>query len=127
MGDALGRVIVATFASLISRIQQVIDAAVKHGRKVALAGRSMVNNVNMALDKGYIKAPSGTIVSLKQLAEFPDDEQLIVTTGAQGEPLAVLARVANRSNRDIKIQDGDTVILSSSTIPGNETLLSNVI
>jgi ribonuclease J len=127
IGDAQGRVLVTTFASLIARVQQVIDAAVKHGRKVALAGRSMVDNVNMALEKGYIKAPSGTVVTLKALKELPDDEQLIVTTGAQGEPLAVLARVANRSNRDLQIQDGDTVILSSSTIPGNETLVANVI
>lgn len=127
ISDAQGRVLVTTFASLIARVQQVIDVAVKHGRKVALAGRSMVDNVNMALEKGYIKAPSGTIVTLKALKELPDDEQIIVTTGAQGEPLAVLARVANRSNRDIQIQEGDTVILSSSTIPGNETLVSNVI
>ncbi|MEE8517549.1 MAG: ribonuclease J [Dehalococcoidia bacterium] len=127
IGDAEGRVLVTTFASLIARVQQVIDAAVKHGRKVAIAGRSMVDNVNMALDKGYIKAPSGTIVKLKDLNDLPPEQQLIVTTGAQGEPLAVLARVANRANRDIQIQEGDTVILSSSTIPGNETLVANVI
>ena len=124
---AEGRVLVATFASLIARVQQVIDVAVRHGRTVGLAGRSMVDNVNMALAKGYIEAPAGTVVELSKLADLPPHEQTIVMTGAQGEPLAVLARVANRSNGVIAIQDGDTVIISASTIPGNETLVANVI
>ncbi|MCH8848121.1 MAG: ribonuclease J [Chloroflexi bacterium] len=127
LAEAPGRVLVATFASLIARVQQVVDAAVKSGRKVAPAGRSMVNNVNMAVAKGYIKAPPGTIVSLEELAKLPPERQTIVLTGAQGEPLAVLARIANRSSRDISIQDDDTVIISASTIPGNETLVARVI
>lgn len=127
LAEAPGRVLVATFASLIARVQQVVDAAVKSGRKVAPAGRSMVNNVNMAVAKGYIKAPPGTIVSLDELAALPPERQAIVLTGAQGEPLAVLARIANRSSRDISIQDDDTVIISASTIPGNETLVARVI
>ena len=127
LAEAPGRVLVATFASLIARVQQVVDAAVKSGRKVAPAGRSMVNNVNMAVAKGYIKAPPGTIVSLDELATLPPERQAIVLTGAQGEPLAVLARIANRSSRDISIQDDDTVIISASTIPGNETLVARVI
>ena len=124
---AEGRVLVATFASLIARVQQVIDVAVRHGRTVGLAGRSMVDNVTMALAKGYIEAPAGAVVELSKLADLPPHKQTIVMTGAQGEPLAVLARVANRSNGVIAIQDGDTVIISASTIPGNETLVANVI
>ena len=127
LAEAPGRVLVATFASLIARVQQGVDATVKSGRKVAPAGRSMVNNVNMAVAKGYIKAPPGTIVSLEELAKLPPERQTIVLTGAQGEPLAVLARIANRSSRDISIQDDDTVIISASTIPGNETLVARVI
>ncbi len=127
LAEAPGRVLVATFASLIARVQQVVDAAVKSGRKVAPAGRSMVDNVNMAVAKGYIKAPAGTIVSLDELAALPPERQVIVLTGAQGEPLAVLARIANRSSRDISVQDDDTVVISASTIPGNETLVAHVI
>ena len=127
IGDAEGRVFVATFASLIARVQQVVDAAVKHGRRVGLAGRSMVDNVNMAVAKGYIKAPAGTFMDLERLAQLPLDEQLVVVTGAQGEPLAVLSRIARGASRDISVQEGDTVIISASTIPGNETVVSRVI
>ena len=127
LAEAPGRVLVATFASLIARVQQVVDAAVKSGRKVAPAGRSMVNNVAMAVAKGYITAPPGTIVTLEELASLPPERQTIVLTGAQGEPLAVLARIANRSSRDIEIQKDDTVVVSASTIPGNETLVAHVI
>jgi ribonuclease J len=127
IGRAEGRVLVATFASLISRVQQIADAAVAHGRSIAFAGRSMVNNVNMAVAKGYLKIPAGKILSVDELAKLPPEQQVIVLTGAQGEPLAVLARVARRHSRDIQIEDGDTVILSASTIPGNETKVSDVI
>ena len=127
LAEAPGRVLVATFASLIARVQQVVDAAVKSGRKVAPAGRSMVNNVAMAVAKGYITAPPGTIVTLEELASLPPERQTIVLTGAQGEPLAVLARIANRSSRDIEIQKDDTIVISASTIPGNETLVAHVI
>ena len=127
MADAGGRVLVATFASLIARVQQVVDAAVKHGRKVAVAGRSMVSNVNMAVAKGYVKAPAGTFVDLDRIGQFPANEQVIILTGAQGEPLAVLARISRGASRDISIEDGDTVIISASTIPGNETVVAGVI
>ncbi len=127
LAEAPGRVLVATFASLIARVQQVVDAAVKSGRKVAPAGRSMVNNVNMAVAKGYITAPAGTIVTLEEIATLPPERQAIVVTGAQGEPLAVLARIASRSSRDLSVQDDDTVVISASTIPGNETLVARVI
>ena len=127
IGAAEGRVLIATFASLIARVQQIVDVAAKHGRKIALAGRSMVDNVNMAVAKGYIKAPSGMLVSLDELAALDPDKQVIVLTGAQGEPLAVLSRVARRASRDIVIQEGDTVVLSASAIPGNETVIAGVI
>ena len=122
-----GRVLIATFASLIARVQQIVDVAVANDRKIALAGRSMVDNVNMAVANGYIKAPSGTFVSLEELGALDPDKQIIVLTGAQGEPLAVLSRVSRRASRDIVIQDGDTVIISASTIPGNETVIAGVI
>ena len=127
IGNAKGRVLIATFASLVARVQQIVDAAVKHGRKVAPAGRSMVANVNMAVAKGYITAPSGTIVDLRDLSAVPEDKQVIVLTGAQGEPLSVLSRVANRANRDIQVHAGDTVIISATAIPGNETVIASVI
>jgi ribonuclease J len=124
---AQGRVLVATFASLIARVQQIADVAVAHGRSIAFAGRSMVNNVNMAIAKGYLNIPAASIKSLDDIGTLPPEQQVIVLTGAQGEPLAVLARVARRHSRDIVIDDGDTVILSASTIPGNETKVSSVI
>ena len=127
IASAEGRVLIATFASLIARVQQIVDLAVKHDRKIALAGRSMVDNVNMALANGYIKAPSGTCLSLEELEELDSKNQIVVLTGAQGEPLAVLSRIARRASRDIRIQDGDTVVISASTIPGNETVIANVI
>ena len=127
ISHASGRVLVTTFASLISRVQQVIDAAVAHGRKVAFAGRSMVNNVGMAVNKGYLKAPPGTLVELKQLASLPTDQQVIVTTGAQGEPTSALVRIANRDHAEVRIQEGDLVIISATAIPGNETMVSRTI
>jgi len=125
--DAPERVIVATFASLIARVQQIVDAAVLDGRKVAFAGRSMVNNVRMALQKSYLRAPAGTIVDLGDIDGFPDDEQVIVVTGAQGEPTAVLSRISTNRHREVTIRPNDTVVLSASTIPGNETLVSRTI
>ena len=124
---AEGRVLVATFASLIARVQQIADAAVAHGRSIAFTGRSMVNNVNMALAKGYLHIPAENMKSVDEIGKLPLEKQVIVMTGAQGEPLAVLARVSRRHSRDIKIEEGDTVILSASTIPGNETKVSGVI
>ena len=127
IADAEGRVLVTTFASLIARVQQVVDAAIKHGRKVAPVGRSMIQNVNMAVAKGYVTAPSGTIMDLQQLSMLDDDEQVIVLTGSQGEPLSVLTRVANHAHRDIEIRPGDTVVISATAIPGNETVIASVI
>ena len=127
IGEASGRVMVATFASLISRIQQVIDAAYKHGRKVAVVGRSMENNVKMALNMGYLDAPADTIVNLNGARELPHDQLVIVATGSQGEPTSALVRIANRDHQEIEIEPGDTVIISASPIPGNETVVAKTI
>jgi len=127
IGDAQGRVMVATFASLISRVQQVIDASVKHGRKVTVVGRSMANNVKMATNMGYLTAPPGTLVSLAEARHFPSEEIVILATGAQGEPTSALVRIASGVHKDIEVVPGDTVVISASPIPGNETLVSKTI
>ena len=127
MGEAEGRVMIATFASLISRVQQIVDAASKHGRKVAVIGRSMINNVRMARQMGYLEAPDGVLVSAKQARRLPLDEVVIVATGAQGEPTSALVRVAMGTHPDIEIVPGDTVVVSASPIPGNETLVARTI
>ena len=127
IGDAEGRVLVATFASLISRIQQVIDAAVKHGRKVGIVGRSMVDNVKMSIDMGYLKAPPGVLLALDELKSLPPEKVVLVTTGSQGEPTSALVRMANQDHRDIRIMPGDTVIISATPIPGNESGVSRSI
>ncbi|MDE2836477.1 MAG: ribonuclease J [Chloroflexota bacterium] len=127
IADAPGRVLIATFASLIARVQQVLDAAVKHGRKVAPAGRSMIDNVNMAVANGYIDAPPGALIDLQSLNALPHEQQVIVLTGAQGEPLSVLSRVANNANRDIEVHENDTVVISATAIPGNETVIASVV
>jgi len=123
---ARGRIIVASFASHIHRVQQVIDTAATHGRKVAFVGRSMVRNMNVARDLGYLTIPGGVVVSSDELAELPDDEAVLVCTGSQGEPMAVLSRIAN-NDHNIKIGPDDTVILASSLIPGNENAVNRVI
>ena len=127
IGEAPGRVMIATFASLISRIQQVINAAVKYDRKVAVVGRSMMNNVNMALKMGYLEAPDGVVVPLSAARQLPLDETVIVATGSQGEPTSALVRIAMGRHRDIEIVPGDTVVISASPIPGNETLVARTI
>jgi len=123
---ARGRIIVASFASHIHRVQQVIDTAAAHGRKVAFVGRSMVRNMNVARDLGYLTIPAGVVVSTDELAELPDDEAVMVCTGSQGEPMAVLSRISN-NDHNIKIGPDDTVILASSLIPGNENAVNRVI
>ena len=123
---ARGRIIVASFASHIHRVQQVIDTAAAHGRKVAFVGRSMVRNMNVARDLGYLTIPAGVVVSTDELSELPDDEAVLVCTGSQGEPMAVLSRIAN-NDHNIKIGPDDTVILASSLIPGNENAVNRVI
>ena len=127
ISEATGRVMVATFASLISRVQQVINAAVRHGRKVTMVGRSMQKNVAMAMDMGYLSAPPDTIVSMSQARQLPLDQIVIMATGSQGEPTSALVRIANGDHRDIEIVSGDTVVISASPIPGNETLISKTI
>ena len=127
IGEAEGRVMVATFASLISRMQQVIDAAVKHDRKVTVVGRSMVNNVKMATNMGFLSAPPDTVVPLSKARQLPDNKVVVLATGAQGEPTSALVRIANGDHSDIEIVKGDTVVISASPIPGNETLVSRTI
>jgi len=118
--NAKGRVITATFASLISRLQQIITLSEKYGRKVALEGFSMKTNIEISKQLGYIKAKRGTLLKTKDLLGYPDDKMTIMCTGAQGEERAVLMRIVNAEHPLLKIQKGDTVIFSSSVIPGNE-------
>ncbi|MET8051842.1 MULTISPECIES: ribonuclease J [unclassified Streptosporangium] len=120
------RVIVASFASHIHRVQQVIDAAEKHGRKVALVGRSMVRNMGVARDLGYLRVSPGLIVDSKEIEGWPPEDVVLICTGSQGEPMAALSRMANRDH-PIRIAEGDTVLLASSLVPGNETAVNNVI
>jgi ribonuclease J len=122
-----GRVIVATFASNIARIQQVIDAAADMDRRVAVIGRSMEQNVRIATDLGYLTYESGQLVAKDRIGDIADAELVIATTGAQGEPMAGLARMANRDHRFVEIQPGDTVIVSASPIPGNEEYVARTI
>ena len=120
------RVIVASFSSHVHRVQQVLDAAAFNGRKVALIGRSMVRNMTIAADLGYLKVPEGVLVDFKKAGDIPDDRIVYMSTGSQGEPMAVLSRMANRDHQ-IEIGEGDTVILASSLIPGNENAVYRVI
>ena len=124
IGEAPGRVIVTTFASLISRIQMVIDAAVKHGRRVFVTGRSMVNNVQMAREHGYLTAPGNTLMTPRDLETHPDAKTVVICTGSQGEPTSALTRMANGTHAQITIHADDTIVLSSSPVPGNDTLVS---
>ncbi|MDP2156408.1 MAG: ribonuclease J, partial [Nitrospirota bacterium] len=125
--DAKGRIIISTFASNIHRIQQVIDVAVMFGRKVILSGRSMVANAQIALDLGYLSIPAETWLQLEDLKNLNDSEVVIVTTGSQGEPMSVLSRIATDEHKQIKIKDGDVVILSAKVIPGNERAIGRII
>ena len=125
--EAPGRIIVATFASLLSRVQQVINAAQRHGRVVALAGYSMLKTAEIARDEGYLDTPPGVLVDLYETRKLSDDQVVIVTTGSQGQPEAALARMAEGSHRQIEIKPGDTVVLSSNPIPGNEEEVARVI
>ena len=121
-----GRVIVSSFASHVHRIQQVLDTAQAHGRKVAFVGRSMVRNMGIAGDLGYLTIPKGLVVDLKALERLPANKITLICTGSQGEPLAALSRMANRDH-PIRITEGDTVLLASSLIPGNENAIYRVI
>ncbi len=127
MRQAPGRLIIATFGSLISRIQQVLTVAEKENRKVAIAGRSMVENTDIARELGYLDVPPGVMVSLEEIDRLPAQEVVIMATGSQGEPMAVLNRLATGRHYSLEIQYGDTVVLSSHTIPGNEETTHNLI
>ena len=126
IGAAQGRVIMATFASNIGRVQQAIDAAAEHGRKVVLIGRSMEQNAAIATELGYLDGRDGTVVDKDQLERLAA-ELMVVTTGSQGEPMSGLTRMSNRDHRNITIVPGDTVILSASPIPGNEEAVARTI
>lgn len=124
---AKGRIIIATFASNIHRVQQAIDVAAMNGRKVVLCGKSMVSNSQIALDLGYLKIPPDTWLRLEDINKLRDEEIVIITTGSQGEPMSVLSRIAIGEHKIIKIKDGDTVILSAKVIPGNERSIGKII
>ncbi|MFT4469888.1 ribonuclease J [Arthrobacter sulfonylureivorans] len=125
-GQVQKRIIVASFSSHIHRVQQVLDAAAAHGRHVAFVGRSMVRNMGIAAKLGFLKVPEGILVDLKNVEDFPDDRIVLMSTGSQGEPMAALSRMANGDHR-IQVGKGDTVILASSLIPGNENAVFRVI
>ncbi len=127
MDEAKGRVIIATFSSLVSRIQQVIDSAAKHQRRVFIVGRSMTDTVHMALELGYLKDRDHTLGKLDELRGIPHDKIVFVTTGSQGEPTSALVRMANRDHKQLHIVRGDTVIISASPIPGNEALINRAL
>ncbi|PWT74270.1 MAG: ribonuclease J [Chloroflexi bacterium] len=122
--QAKGRILVATFASLLSRVQLVIDLAAKYHRKVALVGRSMVNNVQMAIELGYLSVPAGILVAAADIVRTPPSELIIICTGSQGEPTSALTKIANGDHRFVQVIAGDTVILSSTPIVGNEKAVS---
>jgi ribonuclease J len=122
-----GRIIVACFASHVHRVQQVLDAAVVHGRKVAYVGRSMIRNMNIARELGYLNVPEGTLVDSRDIGEIPPERTVLISTGSQGEPLSALSRIAQRSHNFVHIEEGDTVVLASSLIPGNENAVYRVI
>lgn len=121
------RIIVATFASNVDRVQQIVNSAYKYGRKVVIEGRSMVNVIGTASELGYIKIPDGTLVEIDNLKNYPDDKTVLITTGSQGEAMAALSRMASNVHRKVSIKPGDVVIFSSSPIPGNEKAVSKVI
>jgi ribonuclease J len=123
IANAPGRVIVTTFASLISRVQIVLDAAAKHGRRVFVTGRSMVNNVQMARELGYLRVPPDVLMNARELVDHPTAKTIIMCTGSQGEPTSALTRIANGTHQNVTIHEDDTVVLSSNPVPGNEMLV----
>ncbi len=124
---AKGRIIIATFSSNVHRVQKIIELTKKYGRKFSLSGRSMENVVTLAQELGYLKIPANTYVELAKSNMFPDDKMVIITTGSQGEPMSALTRMANNEHRNIKLKQGDMVILSSTPVPGNEKSVFNVV
>jgi ribonuclease J len=126
IGRASGRVIVASFASHVHRVQQIINVAAQHGRKIAFVGRSMVKNMAVASELEYLHIPDGLLITVDEMANLPDDHAVLICTGSQGEPMAVLSRIANRDHA-IEVGSNDTVILASSLIPGNENAVNRII
>lgn len=124
---ATGRIIIATFASNVHRLQQVINTAFRYGRKVAVVGRSMVNVVNVASELGYMDIPEGILVDLEEAVKLPKEELVYLTTGSQGEPMSALTRIAMSDHRQVEVLPGDTVIISAMPIPGNEKLVARII
>ncbi|MEC8910945.1 MAG: ribonuclease J [Chloroflexota bacterium] len=127
IGEADGRVLVATFASLVSRVQQVVDAAVKYDRKVSIVGRSMVDTVKVSQELGYLNVPPGVLLPLAETRKLAPEKVVLMTTGSQGEPTSALVRIAKQEHRDVNIESGDTVIISATPIPGNELPVSHTI
>lgn len=125
--NAPGRILIATFASLISRVQQVVDTATRYERYVALVGRSMINNVQMAIELGYLNIPKGMLIRVEDVNKFEPEQIVIICTGSQGEPTSALTRIANEDHRSVHIQTGDTVILSATPVPGNEKMVHRTI
>ena len=123
---ATGKIVVASFSSHVHRVQQVLDAAKEHGRKVAFVGRSMVRNMKIAQEMGYLNVPDHTVIDAKKITNLPDDQIVLMCTGSQGEPMAALGRIANRDHQ-IEVGEGDVVILASSLIPGNENAVFRVV
>jgi ribonuclease J len=121
------RIIIATFASNVDRVQQVLNTAYKFGRKVVIEGRSMVNTIAIAEELGYISIPENTLIDIEQLKNYPDEKTVLITTGSQGESMAALSRMASGTHRKVHIMPGDVVVLSSKPIPGNEKAVSKVI
>jgi len=121
------RIIVACFASHVHRVQQVLDAAAAHHRRVALVGRSMVRNMGIARDLGYLTIPPGLIVGIDDVEDLPPEQLVLISTGSQGEPMSALSRMANRDHRQVRIEAGDTVVLASSLVPGNESAVWRVV
>jgi ribonuclease J len=125
--EATGRIILATFASNIHRVQQVFESAERYGRKVAVVGRSMVNNITISMDLGYLQVPKGMLIDADDINRVPPEKLVILTTGSQGEPMAALTRMARATHRKAEILPGDTVIIASNPIPGNEKYISRTI
>jgi ribonuclease J len=126
-GACEGRIVVTSFASNIHRVQQVIDAAVKLNRRVALVGRSMRKNFNIASTLGIAEAPSGLFIQPREIEDFPDEKVIVISTGSQGEPLSALRRMANNDHRDVELHSGDTVVFSATPVPGNERAVNETI
>lgn len=126
-GRSDGRIILATFASNVHRIQQVVDAAVMHNRKVAIVGRSMINVVGIAQELQYLKIPEDTIIDIDEIGRYPKNRVAVVCTGSQGEPMSALTRMANDDHRKVEIMPGDTVVISATPIPGNEKLVGKTV